>query len=318
MRDNRLEELKDAYYGIEIPEELESIVNVSIRKARRDTMREKKNMKRKFPVWGKVSVSFAAAMLALVLLVNTNQNIAYAMSEVPVLGALVKVVTFNTFDSKDKDMSAHVETPKVEVETEEGNTENAKMEESVEVLNKTVEDYTNQVIEQYKADVAAAGEKTGEVIGETGKMDLNTDYEVVTDSDKMFSLKMQTVIVLNSANTTTKIYHINKKTGEMVTLSEIFKDDVDFKTVISEEIMRQMREETAATDGQKSYFLDNEDTPQLNWTGIADDANFYFNEDGKLTFIFDKYEVAPGYMGVCEFVIPSKVTDSILLEYYVD
>lgn len=304
MKDDRLDDLRNAYYGIEIPDELESIVNVSIRRAKRDAMREKKKMKKRIPAWEKVSMGFVAAMLVLVVLVNANQNIAYAMSEVPVLGALVKVVTFNTFESKNNDMSAHVETPKIEVETE-----NEYMEEAVEELNKTVEDYTNQVIAQYQVDVETAGED--------GREALTTDYEIMTDSDRIFSLKMQTVIVLNTANTNTKIYHINKKTGKMVTLPEIFKDSVDFKIVISEEIKRQMREEMASDD-TKSYFLDKEDAPGLNWGGIADDANFYFNEKGELTFIFDKYEVAPGYMGVCEFVIPDEVADKILLEYYVD
>lgn len=304
MRDDRLEDLRDAYYGIEIPEELKHIVNVSIRRAKRDTMREKRKIKKGLPVWEKVGMGFIAAMLALVVLVNTNQTIAFAMSDIPVLGAFVKVVTFKTFESEDKDMSAHVETPKIEVDEE-----NVHMYAAVEELNKTVEDYTNQVIAQYKADVEA-------VDGE-GKEELTTDYEVVTNSDKMFSLKLQTIVALNTSGTNTKIYHINKKTGKLVTLPEIFKKDSNFRTVISEEIMKQMREAMDADD-TKSYFLDKEDLPKLNWEGIADDTNFYFNEEGKLTFIFDKYEVAPGYMGVCEFVIPKEVTDSILLEYYVD
>ncbi|WP_416212753.1 RsiV family protein [Paenibacillus donghaensis] len=30
------------------------------------------------------------------------------------------------------------------------------------------------------------------------------------------------------------------------------------------------------------------------------------NNDGKLVISFDKYEVAPGYMGVLEFIIPTQ------------
>ncbi|OJT72202.1 anti-sigma factor, partial [Clostridioides difficile] len=32
-----------------------------------------------------------------------------------------------------------------------------------------------------------------------------------------------------------------------------------------------------------------------------------FNKNGNLVISFDEYEVAPGYMGAVEFVIPNKV-----------
>ena len=51
----------------------------------------------------------------------------------------------------------------------------------------------------------------------------------------------------------------------------------------------------------------------INSHGIDD---FYFNEDGCLTMVFDKYDIAPGYMGVCEFVIPKDVTKGILADDY--
>ena len=40
--------------------------------------------------------------------------------------------------------------------------------------------------------------------------------------------------------------------------------------------------------------------------------DFYFNESGELVIAFDEYEVAPGYMGAPEFVIPQKVTAGLL------
>ncbi|MDL0295177.1 RsiV family protein [Clostridioides difficile] len=35
--------------------------------------------------------------------------------------------------------------------------------------------------------------------------------------------------------------------------------------------------------------------------------DFYFNKNEDLVICFDEYEVAPGYMGAVEFVIPYKV-----------
>ena len=46
---------------------------------------------------------------------------------------------------------------------------------------------------------------------------------------------------------------------------------------------------------------------------IAENQNFYISEEGKLVISFDKYEVAPGYMGVIEFTIPTETLSDILV-----
>lgn len=40
------------------------------------------------------------------------------------------------------------------------------------------------------------------------------------------------------------------------------------------------------------------------FTSIADDQRFYINEAGNQVLIFEKYEIAPGYMGQPEFEVP--------------
>ncbi len=51
---------------------------------------------------------------------------------------------------------------------------------------------------------------------------------------------------------------------------------------------------------------------------ISKDQNFYINSEGKLVISFDKYEVAPGYMGVVEFVIPTEIlSDSLVSNEYI-
>ena len=51
---------------------------------------------------------------------------------------------------------------------------------------------------------------------------------------------------------------------------------------------------------------------EFNFQSITEQTNFYFNESGELVIAFDEYEVAPGYMGAPEFVIPQKVTAGLL------
>ena len=35
--------------------------------------------------------------------------------------------------------------------------------------------------------------------------------------------------------------------------------------------------------------------------------NFYINSEGKVAIVFEKYEIAPGYMGTQEFVIDKQI-----------
>ncbi len=69
---------------------------------------------------------------------------------------------------------------------------------------------------------------------------------------------------------------ILKLVEEEITLPDFFKENRDYKTIILDEIKRQMREQMTA----------------------------------------DKYEVAPGYMGVCEFEIPFSLVKDILKPQY--
>ena len=46
---------------------------------------------------------------------------------------------------------------------------------------------------------------------------------------------------------------------------------------------------------------------------IIPDQNFYITSDHKLVISFDKYEAAPGYMGILTFEIPTDVVKDLLV-----
>lgn len=295
----KIDEMKQDYETIPVPEDLKQRVQKGITQAK-----EEEKVKR-IPVWGlRIAGCAVAAMLVLTLLTNLNAPIAHAMSDIPVLGSIVKIVTFRTYESNDKDMSAKVKIPEVEIKDSEGKKNDAATEE----INNAVDEYTQEIIEQYKADVKATN-------GE-GKEEVSVDYKIVTNNANLFSLKIDTTVALNTSGITIKIYHIDKKTGKLIQLKDVFKDDADYLSVLTKEVKRQMRKQMLEDD-QKMYFIDDEDMPELNWTGLTDEANFYINSNGELTIAFDKYEVAPGYMGACEFTIPQKlIKDMVKTEYF--
>lgn len=295
---NRLDNMKNDYESIKIPKDLEDMVKKTIKGAKKE--------KRKTSVirfTAKLGGAAAAAMVTITVLANSNAAISYAMEQVPFLGAIATVVTFRTYERNDKDMSAKIRVPRVSVEDKDGSV----LEETTKELNKTVKEYTDQVIKMYEEDLESSG-------GE-GREEVTADYEVVADNDRLFSLRINTTVALNTSGCNIKIYHIDKKTGQIFTLKDLFQEGMDYKTVITEYIKEQMRREMRE-DEMKAYWVDSEE-PEMDWKGIGDNANFYINEQGKLVFVFDKYEAAPGYMGVIEFEIPTDVISGILTDGFI-
>lgn len=290
---DRLETLKTEYQAIPVPADAREKLIRQMNRARAD----KKRMRRRLWQRGALMTA-AAAMLCLVIGCNSNASIAYAMSEIPILGDIARVVTFRTYENRIGNMEAEVKVPYVE-------DENPTLSAAVEELNQTVESYTSQIIKRFEADVAeATGTETG--------MDVITDYEVITNNDRWFSLRINTGTCMAGTMSEVMIYHIDKQTGKMVTLKDLFREDSDFSTrfakVLVEEMERRMEE-----NPKLNYFVgDNVYSREDDLTSISDNQNFYISAAGKLVVVFDKYAVAPGSMGVVEIEVPTeKIKDMV-------
>ena len=67
-----------------------------------------------------------------------------------------------------------------------------------------------------------------------------------------------------------------------------------------------MREQMAA-DETVQYWLDDPEVEEWNFDKIAEDQDFYVNEDGHIVVCFNEYDVAPGSMGCVEFILNETV-----------
>ena len=192
------------------------------------------------------------------------------------------------------------------------NTQELKLsKEKKELEQETLQNEITQLtkdIKSYQSDVASIED------GENGNEAVNSSYQVVTDNDRLFALRIDTSIVMAGSNQYTKIYNVDKKTGNTITLNDLFQKDSDYLDRISEEIEKQMKE-NMEKDSNLQYFLD-KDVDGYSFDGIKNDVNFYVNKEGELTIVFDKYEVAPGYMGIVEFTIPTNVVSDIIKDGY--
>lgn len=297
MRDNKLEEIRQDYENIRIPKELRERVEAGILQAKEEVEMKKKS--KGLVYIGRIAGGVAAAMLVITIMANSGAAVAHAMARIPLLNVIAEVVTFREYESSDNHMEASIKIPEVSVKNEDGTVN----EDTTQKINKSIQEYTDEIIAQYEADVEAAG-------GE-GYMDVELQYSIITDNDRLFSIRFDQLWVMAGTNQMVKIYHIDKQTGEIINLSGLFKEGSGYIAAISENIKEQMRERMAG-DESLYYWVDDEEAPGLNFQSVKEDTTFYVNENGKLTIVFDKYEVAPGYMGSVEFEIPTEVLQDFI------
>lgn len=300
-----MEEMKREYESIPIPEGLEFRVKSSIVQARNAQSAHSGQDREKAPAkkrrYLKTSLSAcAAAMLTIVVLANSGPGVARAMEQVPLLGPITRVVTFRAYqDQRGDTISADIKVPEVE---------------NGGALNDAIQKYTDTIIAEYEKDAAAVGGQ--EIDSKSGHYQMDLDYTVVTDNDKLFSLRFNKTIIMASGAESVKIYNVDKATGKILTLGDLFQKDSDYLSALTADIQRQMREQMQADEG-KQYWLDSE-VEDWNFTALRPDTEFYINEDGQLVIVFNEGDVAPMYMGVVEFTIPAEAVKEIAAPGYLN
>ena len=170
-------------------------------------------------------------------------------------------------------------------------------------LNEKYMKENKELFEQFEKEIAELKKAGG------GHLGVDAGYEVLTDNDRILSIMRYQVNTVASSSTTMKYDTIDKIDNMLITLPSLFKDDSYIDAInayITSEMERQMAE-----DEMISYFLNDEYFE--GFTTIQPDQNFYITDDHKLVISFDKYEVAPGYMGVVTFEIPTEVLKDLLV-----
>jgi hypothetical protein len=294
MNNNSLEQLKKEYINIPIPKELDNIVNAAIKNSRAASSKGKNSFKRA----AIIAASTAAAIGILTVGINTSPAFALALSKVPVVGSLVKVLTFKEYTVNEDKYKADIKVPQIQ------GLENKALENS---LNEKYLKENQQLYESFIGDMEAMKEKGG------GHLGVNSGYVVKTDTDKILSVGRYVVNTVGSSSTTFKYDTIDKKKEILITLPILFKDD-SYVNVISENIIAQMKEQMKKGENKTYWIADNPKIGKLKpFEKISREQNFYINPEGKLVISFNKYEVAAGYMGTPEFVIPTEVISNILV-----
>ena len=290
MNDKKLLELKKEYMDIQIPDELDFTVQKALKEGSRMAM--KNHLWKK---WGGIAV---AAVLLFTATLNISPTVAHALSDVPLIKGIVNVLTFREYQVNEETYNADIKIPAVK------GLSNQDLENS---LNKRYLEENKKLYQDFIRDVEDLKANGG------GHLGVDSGYEIKTDNDQILSISRWVVNTVGSSSTTMKFDTIDKQKEILITLPSLFQDDA-YVEAISENIKQQMRAQMKA-DPDKIFWVTGTGEELLTepFVNIARDQNFYINNNRKLVISFDKYEVAPGYMGVVEFVIPTEVISKMLV-----
>lgn len=275
---------------IEIPNSVKNQIENTLQ-----TLPEMENEKKPLFRYHRFAIATACIVfVAIFLLPNISVAYAKTMEKIPFIGDIVRVVTIRNYYYSDEMHEMDIKVPKIENENTEAFTS----------INSEIQELTDTLLKEFNKDM--------EQIGNNGHSSLYIDYDVVMNTDTWFTLKIQIVRATGSGSTTYKYYHLDKITGKIIELGDIAISE-EFYGKVEQEIENQMLEEMKHDD-DKIYWV--QDDTFGNTVNIDSQHNFYWDEKGNLIIPFDKYEVAPGYMGSPEFTIDkSKLKEHIKDEY---
>lgn len=293
MKESELEQMKSNYINISIPEKLDFTVRNALQEGNKEIRRDK--------LLKKIRIAAATAAAATVVLtagVNVSPILARTLAEVPVVGPIVQVLTFREYTVNEDTFDADIKVPAVK------GLKNKDLENS---LNEKYLEENKKLYEEFVAEMESLKKNGG------GHLGVDSGYIVKTDTDKLLSVGRYIVNTVASSSTKIKYDTVDKEKGVLITLPSLFKND-RYVDIISANIKKQMVEQHKA-DENKYYWVEGVEKEDFvdKFEKISPEQSFYINPDNKLVISFDKYEVAPGYMGVVEFVIPTEKLSDILV-----
>lgn len=304
--EKKLQDMKQKYGELQMSEQQLQNLQMRMEEAKMEKKARNNTKKTKFIV-------AAAAVAAFVVLPNTSASVAHAMEQIPVIGKLVEVVTFRDYEYDSETKTADIEVPKLDVTDIENSTKvegnNSITSENTEVqetLEKTAEEI-NAEIQRITEEIIADFEKS--LAEEEGYKDVVVKSEILATTPEYFTLKLMCFEAAGSGYEWNHYYTIDLNTGERIQLKNLFKENADYITKISENIKVQMQEQMDA-DESVMYWL-NDEMEEFNFKQITEDTSFYLNDNGNLMICFNEGDVGPMSMGVVEFEIPEEVIRDI-------
>lgn len=163
-------------------------------------------------------------------------------------------------------------------------------------VNSKIEEVTHES-EQYYEAFMASHSKEDQFI----PLEVLVTYDIKKENADVLSFELTLFKSFLSAQTEEYFYNIDLTTGKMLTLEDFFGPT--YKEIINPQIKQQIAQREKH-ENQLFFHDENE------FQSISDHQKFYLNEQNQIVIVFDKYDIAPGYMGFPEFIVDQETTST--------
>lgn len=228
-----------------------------------------------------------AAALVLALLFSaaaTDAAAAARLSQVPVLGDVIRIIPARRYQTAGGNTQAQIDTLRIH------GLADAALEQQ---LNEKFAAYADQLIAGYETDVAAMGAE--------GHESVTSSLGEVTQTDRILAVQIITDVATGSCTESLRWYNIDKQTGRLLSLADLFAPGADYVTALSDDLRAQMQA-ALARDANAGYFLKSDNDPG-GFDRIAADQQFTIDKNGRLVLVFDEATVAVASMGPVAFTV---------------
>ena len=232
------------------------------------------------------ALTFTYSILFLVIAAQ-NRNFKAFASEIPFFGEFISVITGEAFFYNKEEAAIAITVPLIEEE-----------QTVYKELNRMYLKEGKSAYQQSLNEIEAMSNQ---------QIDITDHYNILVNDEKFLVIEQSLEKIIGSSMVANRFDTIDKQNEVVLSLPMLFKN-VNYRKYLSEEVTKQMKGRMA------------ENTDTIYWPvedcgvyTMVDDPAFYINNAHDLVLCFDKYEVAPGYMGAQEFTIHKEFLEQLLI-----
>lgn len=267
------------------------LMRAAIEKARRE---KKKTLFRK-QIFKFVAVFSICTCVLTGSLFYTNEQVAYAMAKIPIIGFYIKELADQIYHYDRDGKYADIITPQLNV------TENdEKKSDSISQVNQEIKKIAKKQIKDFKKVISK---------NNAGYLESLLNYDIIEITDGYFTLKLKTYMAMASGQEKNYYYTINSETGRKLMLKDVINNDEKVLKEINDDIISQMKEMMKNNEFKHFRIKGYESEENLGeiFNGINEEHQFYIDKSGQLHIVFDQGEVGPYSMGEVDFTIDRNI-----------
>ncbi len=292
---NQFDDAKKRYDETPIPEELNGRILGAIEQLEGKKAGSSQNNtgigKRRYYKWGLGTA--AAFFLTFTAALNINTAFAEEVHQLPVVGAIARILTVSSYKKTVGDEKVSVEVPGVEFIQNDTQGLSKQINEEIQEICSRYADESLERAQDYKQAFLDTGGTEAEWAEH--KIEIKVWYEIKAQSDDYLSFVVRGTESWTSAYSQEKYYNIDLKSGKLLSLGDVLGEDYINKA--NDSINSQIEEKSKEIG--IPFF-----TPEEGgFESISDETKFYMKDNGNPVIVFDKYEIAPGAAGAVEFEI---------------